>query len=85
MTVVMTEERSGEELGRARGSAMNGNPIYAALWLAKALDEAGIRVKPGDLLSLGRFLPPVAPKPGTVIKVKYMGLPGDPTVQVDFE
>jgi 2-keto-4-pentenoate hydratase len=42
MTVVMTEDQSGAEIGRATGSAMNGNPINSAMWLAQALDSAGI-------------------------------------------
>jgi 2-keto-4-pentenoate hydratase len=85
MTVVMVEDGTGEELGRTSGSAMSGNPINAAMWLSHALKEAGIELNPNDLLSLGRFLPPAEPKRGTTITVRYLGLPGDPSVKVIFE
>ena len=80
----MSEQRSNQELGRALGTTMNGNPIYAAMWPAKALDEAGMALKPGDLLSLGRFLAPAPPKPGTTITVRYISLPGNPSVDRAF-
>jgi 2-keto-4-pentenoate hydratase len=84
MTVVMTEDRSGKEISRGKGSALMDNPINAAMWLARTLKEQGIALKPGDLLSLGGYA--IAPtQPGTTITVKYVGLPGDPSVTVHFE
>lgn len=85
MTVVTTEEKSGKELARSRGDALLGNPAAAALWLAKALRDSGIAVKPGDLLSLGSFNAPVPPQPNTTIIVKFVGLPNDPSVTAHFE
>lgn len=85
MTVVMTEDKSGKELGRSKGSALMGNPIVAAMWLAQALQKEGIALKPGDLLSLGGFLPPAPVQPGTSVTVKYPGLANDPSVTVHFE
>lgn len=47
MDVVMTEDRSGKELGRVKGSAvLNGDPISAALWLAQQLKKDGSRSRP---------------------------------------
>ncbi|MGD9598694.1 MAG: alpha/beta hydrolase fold domain-containing protein [Steroidobacteraceae bacterium] len=83
--IVVTEDGSGRELSRARGDALMGHPIDAALWLARALHEAGIGLEPGDLLSLGAFQPPSPPRNGTSIAVRYVGLPGDPTVAVHFD
>lgn len=57
MTVV-TEDGSGTVLGRARGDLLMGHPVNVAMWLAKALQSAGITLKRGDLLSLGGFRPP---------------------------
>jgi 2-oxo-hept-3-ene-1,7-dioate hydratase len=85
MTVVMTEDRGGKELGRAKGSALMENPINAAMWIAQALRKDGVTLKPGDLLSLGGYIPPAPTQPGTSITVKYLGLPGDPSVTVHFD
>lgn len=85
MTVVMSEDRSGKELGRVRGEVLMGNPVKAAMWLAQALKKDGITLKPGDLLSLGGFFPPAPTQPGTTITVRYLGLLGDPAVTAHFE
>lgn len=82
MTVVMTDEAAGTELGRATGSALMGNPINAAMWLAQALKKDGITLMPGDTLSLGGFIPPLPAKAGMDVKVQYIGLPDDPAVRV---
>jgi 2-keto-4-pentenoate hydratase len=62
-----------------------GHPLNAAMWIAQDLDHAGIRLKAGDLLSLGTFLPLQLPKGGTTATVRYLGLPGDPSVSVNFK
>jgi 2-oxo-hept-3-ene-1,7-dioate hydratase len=85
MTVVAREERGGVEIGRARGAALMEHPLHAALWLARSLRQEGIELRPGDLLSLGAFLPAAPAAPGTRISVRYLGLPGDPSVSVTFE
>lgn len=84
MTVVMTDEAEGKELGRAKGSALMENPIYAAMWLAQQLKKDGITLKKGDLLSLGGYIPPQPTKPGMKVQVRYIGLPGDPAVSVEL-
>jgi 2-oxo-hept-3-ene-1,7-dioate hydratase len=85
MTVLVRDQRSGRELGRARGDALMGHPIHAALWLARTLRQEGIALRPGDLLSLGAMLPAAPVQPGSRIGVEYRGLPGDPSVTVAFE
>lgn len=85
MTVVMTDEASGQELTRAPGRVIMDNPLHSAIWLAKALRRDGIRLRPGDVLSLGGFGPPSTPKAGMRATVYYKGLPGDPSVSVRFE
>ncbi len=84
MTVVMTDEEAGKELGRAQGSVLMDNPVNAAMWLAQALKKDGIVLKPGDLLSLGGFIPPQPTKSGMKVQVRYVGLPGDPMVSVEL-
>lgn len=85
MTVVMTEDTSRKELGRVKGSVLMEHPLNAAMWMAQALKKAGVALQPGDLLSLGGYIPPAPTQPGTSITVKYVGLPGDPSVTVHFE
>lgn len=84
MTVVMTDDAEGKELGRVKGSVLMDNPINAAMWLAQALKKDGITLKKGDLLSLGGFIPPLPTKPGMKARVQYIGLPGDPQLTVEF-
>jgi 2-keto-4-pentenoate hydratase len=83
MTVVIYED--GRELARGPGSAIMEHPLNSAMWLARDLARRGIALKPGDLLSLGSFLPAQPPKPGTTGTVRFLGLPGDPTVTVRLE
>jgi 2-keto-4-pentenoate hydratase len=80
----VTLEQDGVELHRGPGSVIMEHPLNSAMWLARDLAQAGIRLRPGDLLSLGSFLPIQAPKPGSTGSVKYLGLPGDPEVSVRF-
>jgi 2-keto-4-pentenoate hydratase len=75
MTVTATDE-TGAQLAQAKGSALMGNPVQVVLWLARDLAERGLRLKAGDMLSLGTFAPAVPPKAGQTVTVKYAGLPG---------
>lgn len=85
MSVVMVDEADGnKELGRAKGSALMEHPLNVAIWLAKELKKEGIVLKQGDLLSLGGFFPPQPTRPGMKIRMTYVGLPGDPSVTVEF-
>src|SRR5262249_36376104 len=86
-TVVLSERNAGKqkELGRAKGDALLGHPINVVMWMAQALNKAGIALKPGDLLDLGGYLPPGTPHPGASVSVKYIGLTGNPSVIVHFD
>lgn len=84
MTVRLADQ-DGKELDANKGTAILGQPLNAVLWLVKDLKASGIRLKKGDLLSLGSFSRPHPPKPGTGAKVTYEGLPGTPTVSVRFK
>ncbi|MCX7139648.1 MAG: fumarylacetoacetate hydrolase [Proteobacteria bacterium] len=84
MTVKMVDQ-DGKELDSGKGSAILGQPLNAVLWLVKDLNASGIKLKKGDLLSLGSFSKLIPPKPGTGAKVTYEGLPGTPSVSVRFK
>jgi 2-keto-4-pentenoate hydratase len=71
-------------LNVAQGRAILGHPLNAVVWLAQALAEEGLAMKPGDLISLGAFSPQMPPQSGQQIRVTYIGLPGAMPVQVNF-
>lgn len=83
MRVVVTDQ-GGKELASGKGAAILDHPLNAVLWLARDLEKSGIRLKAGDLLSLGSFTPPLPPRPGLAVTVRYEGLPGNPAVSVRF-
>lgn len=78
--VVLTDA-GGATLAQGTGDALLGHPLNVVLWLARSLNRDNVRLKPGDLLSLGSLTPlvPVA-GPGT-IQARYEGLdPAGPVV-----
>lgn len=81
---VVTLDESGKELARGPGTAILGHPLNAVIWLAEDLRKSRIRLKSGDMLSLGAFSAPLKPTPGLAVTVRYLGLPGDPSVGVRF-
>jgi 2-oxo-hept-3-ene-1,7-dioate hydratase len=84
-TVTMVDEnKNNQMLGTARGDVLMGHPLNAAIWLAKALKQAGITLKTGDLLSLGSLIEPQKPLAGMKIKLRYKGLPNEPQLEVEF-
>ena len=84
MRVVVTDQK-GNEIASGRGAAILDHPLNAVLWLAQELGKSGIKLKPGDLLSLGSFTAPMNPRPGLSVTVRYEGLPGNPEVSVRFK
>ena len=84
-TVTMVDEsRDGQVLGTGRGDVLMGHPLNAAILLAKALKLAGISLKTGDVLCLGSLIEPQPPRAGMKIKLQYLGLPGDPELELEF-
>jgi 2-keto-4-pentenoate hydratase len=83
MRVVVTDQ-GGRELASSKGAAILDHPLNAVQWLVQDLEKSRIRLKPGDLLSLGSFTPPLPPRPGLSVTVRYEGLPGNPAVSVRF-
>jgi 2-keto-4-pentenoate hydratase len=84
MRVIVTD-RDGKELASGTGAAILDHPLNAVLWLVQDLEKSRIKLKAGDLLSLGSFTQPLTPRPGLAVTVRYEGLPGDPTVSVRFK
>lgn len=84
MRVTATDQR-GRELASGKGAAILEHPLNAVLWLVRDLERSRIRLKPGDVLSLGSFTQPLRPLPGMNVTVRYEGLPGNPAVSVRFK
>lgn len=84
MKVVVTDG-AGQAVARGEGRAVLGHPLNAVRWLAEDLARSGVRLKAGDLLSLGSFAAPLTPHAGETVRVRYEGLPGDPQVAVSFK
>jgi len=80
MTVKVVDGE-GTELASTPGSAVLGNPVESVLWLVRN----GVKLKAGDMVSVGSIGPLLPPKPGMEVTVRYLGLPGDPEVSVAFE
>lgn len=84
MTVTITDS-TGAVLGRERGGVILDHPLNAVLWLMEELHESGIRLRAGDLISLGSIKAMPAPRSRSVT-VKYEGLPSGPLdVSVQFQ
>lgn len=84
MTVEVSDD--GKLQSQVKGNAiLNGNPVNAVMWLAQTLKKNGIELKPGDLLGVGAITNSSSPRQGASIKVTYKGLPGNPSVAVEFE
>jgi len=81
---VVVSDQGGKELASGKGAAILDHPLSAALWLVQDLEKARIKLQPGDMLSLGSFTAPLAPRPGLTVTVRYEGLPGNPAVSVRF-
>lgn len=80
---VRAVDQTGKELAAGNGASVMGNPLNAVMWLVADLKKAGITLKPGDLLSLGAFGTTPA-EAGKTVRVHYDGLPGNPSVSVNF-
>jgi 2-keto-4-pentenoate hydratase len=81
MTVIMANDQ--KELSRAPGTALLGHPLNVIPWLVEDLRRDGLRLKAGDIVSLGGFSAAVPPEAGRTVTVTYEGLADRPvTVSV---
>lgn len=84
-TMIVVVSGPEGELDRGKGSDVLEHPLNAVIWLAKELQQQGLALRKGDLVSVGSFSKLLPPKPGQNIEVRYQGLPGDPVVRVNFK
>ncbi len=72
---VRLEDSTGKVLSSAEGRSLAGHPLNAVVWLANDLQQAGIRLRPGDMLSLGRFGDRNVPESRRSYRLVFEGLP----------
>ena len=69
--VEMVFEKNGEEIGRATGEAVLGNPANAVAWLANTLNKLGVSVNAGDIVMPGAITGMTPVQPGDTIKATF--------------
>jgi 2-keto-4-pentenoate hydratase len=70
----MVMERRGEPVSVGAGAACLGNPLNAAVWLARTMVEVGNPLQSGDVIMTGALGPMVTVAPGDVIDTRISGL-----------
>ncbi len=72
----------GSVLTWGRGSNLMGDPLRVVIWLRDSLKKEGMRLKKGDLISLGSVTGLVPPGKKKVIRAVYRGLSPEGMVEV---
>jgi len=70
----MVMERRGEQISLGAGAACLGNPLNAALWLARTMAQAGAPLQAGDVIMTGALGPMAGVAPGDTVEVRISGL-----------
>lgn len=70
----MVMERTGEPVSFGAGAACMGNPLVAALWLARRMAEVGRPLSAGDVILSGALGPMVPARPGDAFRAAINGL-----------
>jgi len=65
---------NGEVASEGSGVACLGNPLNAALWLARTLADQGEPLRQGDIVMTGALGPMVVLTPGAVVRAEIDGL-----------
>jgi 2-keto-4-pentenoate hydratase len=74
--------RNGEVVAEGRSDAVLGNPVTAVAWLARKVDQFGVRLKAGDIVLPGSCTRAIDARPGDDFIAKFDGLG---SVHLSFE
>lgn len=70
----MVMENKGEQVSVGAGVACLGNPLNAAVWLARKMVDVGMPLLAGDVIMTGALGPMAPIGPGEVIEARISGL-----------
>lgn len=70
----MVMEKNGDQVSVGAGVACLGNPLNAALWLARKMVEVDMPLRAGDVIMTGALGPMAPAEAGDVIEVRINGL-----------
>jgi 2-keto-4-pentenoate hydratase len=74
--------RNGEVVAEGRSDAVLGNPVTAVAWLARKVDQFGVRLKAGDIVLPGSCTRAIDARPGDDFVATFDGLG---SVHLSFE
>ena len=77
-----TLTRSGEVVAEGRSDAVLGNPVTAVAWLARKVDDFGVRLRAGDIVLPGSCTRAIDARPGDDFVADFAGLG---SVHLSFE
>lgn len=70
----MVMEKNGDQVSVGAGVACLGNPLNAALWLARKMVDVGMPLKAGDVVMTGALGPMAPAAAGDVLECRINGL-----------
>jgi 2-keto-4-pentenoate hydratase len=74
--------RNGEVVAEGRSDAVLGNPVTAVAWLARKVDDFGVRLRAGDIVLPGSCTRAIDARPGDDFVAEFNGLG---SVHLSFE
>ena len=74
--------RNGEVVAEGRSDAVLGNPVTAVAWLARKVDQFGVRLRAGDIVLPGSCTRAIDARPGDDFVADFAGLG---SVRLTFE
>jgi 2-keto-4-pentenoate hydratase len=74
VSCTMEMTRDGTRVSTGTGAACLGNPLNAALWLARTIARVGRPLQAGDIVMSGALGPMVVVAPGNTIEARIEGL-----------
>lgn len=81
--IILAEENQPIAVGSSK--ALLNDPLQVVLWLRDNLQEQGISLKPGDLLSLGSITPLIPVRAHTNIRAQYWGINKDSPMEISLQ